>query len=413
MIINRIGTYHGAPYRYINYLKENPKIHIRWIHLYNDPMVESLKEEINTLDLKNISFHSISKLNSKYLRLLQRFSLITQRFGILQNRFGLNLFRIILKIIGLDNTTKYFFKDNSSINWSGNNDVDNSLILTAWLKIKFPKIKIIYSYKEHRCNFRIDEGLALMLSDKIIIPAVSSIDSLSEIYKTNFSSKTVFGDEDWRSKSIIEFITNNDSIQKLSSRDKLPHVIFLTRYAEYNETTDIRRGSRINFLTIMRTFAENNIKVHLKAMCICDTIGSGCEISNTPYHKLAEEYPNYVFIEKPMNLNINEDYLALSKFDFGIIHNYKEGEETNNFSKMNIPNRLFEYTAANVKPIIIRNTLLEVEHIILKENYGIIADTYKDAANQMHEKINENSTIKAKYQYSQSFESFMEILFSA
>ena len=129
-------------------------------------------------------------------------------------------------------------------------------------------------------------------------------------------------------------------------------------------------------------------------------------------NSIAEEYPNYVFIEKPMNLNINEDYLALSKFDFGIIHNYKEGEETNNFSKMNIPNRLFEYMAANVKPIIIRNTLIEVEDIILKENYGIIADTYKDAANQMHEKINENSTTKAKYQYSQSFESFMETLFS-
>lgn len=408
MIINKIGTYHGAPYRYINFLKDNPEIELRWIHLNNDKMVEKLKEEVTKLGLCNVSFYSLSQTNTKILKQLQRYSLIFQKLGIYQNSFGIYVLKIILKLVKLDKTTKKYFKEQNYLNWSGHNDVDYSLILTAWLKIKLPHLKITYSYKEHRCKFRIDEGLALSLVDKLIIPTSSSIDTLSKIYNANFANKSLIGDEDWRSKSISEYIYNNNDIEKLSLRDNTPHVLFLTRFAEYGDNVE-RRGSRINFINIINIFAKNNIIVHLKAMCICENIGKECETTNTPYHILSQKYPKNIFIEDPIILNKDEDYLEISKYDFGIIHNYEEGEETSKFSKINIPNRVFEYMAANVQPIVLRNTLTEVENIILSEKFGIIVNSYEEASTEMHNKINKNK-INKKFKFSKSFEAFINVL---
>jgi hypothetical protein len=412
MIINKIGTYHGAPYRYINLLKENSEIKLRWLHLSDDKMVEELKEEVARLGIPNIDFYQISQNRSKAIRQIQRLCLVLQRIGYLQNKRGEFLIRGLLKLLSLDRITREFFENNDNFNWSGHNDVDNSLVLTAWIKIKIPHLKITYSYKEHRCKYRLDESLALTLADKLIIPTNSSVEILSEIYNSEFSSKTLLGDEDWRSQSITNFIKESNNSQKLSLNDKVPHVIFLTRYAEYGESVE-RRGSRINFLNIIEVFAINKVKVHLKAMCICENVGKECRTKKTPYHELSEKYPDYVNIEDPIKLNINEDYLELSKFDFGIIHNYNEGEETSVFSKINIPNRVFEYMAANVQPIVLRNTLNEVERIIETEGYGVIVDTYHEACIEMHRRINMKEKDKTIFSFSKSFETFFETLKSS
>lgn len=412
MIVNKIGTYHGAPYRYINLLKTNPEIELRWLHLSDDKMIENLKDEVNILRLNNISFHSISQNHSKILRQIQRLCLILQRMGLFQNKFGEIIVKNLLKLIKLDKETKEFFEHYDHYNWSGHNDVDNSLVLTAWLKIKIPHLKITYSYKEHRCKYRIDESLALDLADKLIIPTDSSINILSEIYKNTFSNKSLIGDEDWRSKSISNFINKNNTLKKLSLKDKIPHVIVLTRYAEYGDSIE-RRGSRINFINIIKIFAKNNIKVHIKAMCICENVGKECKTSKTPYHELSERHPEYVYIENPINLNTDEDYLELAKYDFGIIHNYEEGEETSIFSKINIPNRVFEYMSSNVQPIVLRDTLTEVENIIRTEGFGLIVDTYQEASEEMNKSINQSENSDLSFKFSKTFETFFQILKSS
>lgn len=409
MILNRLGTFHGAPYRYINYLKDNPDIVIRWFHLHGDPMIESLMSELELLGLNNILFYSLTETTSNKLRLVQRIALFTKRNNILQNRLGVALLRIYLRSIRVDRNILALFKEEVDVTWCGNNDLDYSLTFLAWIKLKLPHLFINYSYKEHRCTFRLDESLGLSLADGLIIPSKSSLLALNEVYKMDFSTKTFYADEDWRSRSISEFVRENKK-NKLSKEDECPHVIILTRYAEYGNIVDPRRGSRINFLRIMKVFAEKGLKIHLKSMCICDNIGGVCMTENTPYHDLKIEYPDNIFIEEPISLNRDADYLDLSVYDFGIIHNYEEGESTNSFSRVNIPNRLFEYYASGVMPIVLRNTLMEVEQIIEDSNFGLIVDNYKEAASKMNDYIRNDDSSEQAFIYEKSFETFMMVL---
>jgi len=131
---------------------------------------------------------------------------------------------------------------------------------------------------------------------------------------------------------------------------------------------------------------------------------------NTPYHDLKIKYPDNIFIEEPISLNRDADYLDLSVYDFGIIHNYEEGEATNSFSRINIPNRLFEYYASGVMPIVLRNTLMEVEQIIEDSNFGLIVDNYKEAASKMNDFIRNDYSSEQAFVYENSFETFMMVL---
>jgi hypothetical protein len=413
MQIYKIGSYHGAPNRYLNYLKENPNINLKWIHLNNDKMINELKLIAKSRNVSNIYFHELPPLISKFLIFLQSIAIIKENRGIGGNGFFIFLFKMAIKLIPTKKIAQFFLESTESVYFSGTNDVDGSLILVSWLKMKFPKIKITHSYIEHRCKYRIDEYLALTLSDKLIIPSIASINWLSKIYNIDLADKALIGNEDWRSKSDKDFILNAN-IEKLSSKDNRPHVVILTRIAEFDNSGNVRRGSRINYVSIIETLAKENICIHLKAMSIRDTSEGKSYIKDSPYHNLAKLYPDNVYIESPLDMNINSGYLELAKFDFGIIHNYVEGELINDFSKINIPNRVFEYFTAQVEPIVIHNTLVEVESIILQEGYGIIADSYQEAARKMHERIkNTSSKNTEKFKVTRTFESFMKIVISA
>ena len=81
----------------------------------------------------------------------------------------------------------------------------------------------------------------------------------------------------------------------------------------------------------------------------------------------------------------------MKKFDAGILHNYVVGEQVSRFSQMNTPNRLFEYLVARVKPIVIKNTLRDVEDIINEIGFGVIADSYSEAVSIIGHSISSGS----------------------
>lgn len=413
MKINRFGTFHGAPYRYINFCKNNPEISINWFHLQGDVMIEELKKLVETNELQNIRFFSVSSRISKKIKMAQRVALVTRRLGIFQNKLGQSLFKLGLSLlIARDKNLNSILSDSADLSWCGSNDVDFSLTFLIWLKLKWPDLDLVYSYKEHRCSFRIDEGLALDMASTLILPTESSMLELNKVYDLDLSVKTKYADEDWRSASIGQYV-KSAKVSKYSSVDSCPHVIILTRYAEYGNSIDPRRGSRINFLRIIQTFASNGVKVHLKSMCICENIGGICHHNSTPYHKLATDFPEHVFIEDPIKLNLDSDYLELAKFDYGILHNYEEGELTNAFSRINIPNRLYEYFVSDVRPIVLENTLEEVENIIRDIEFGLIVKNYKEAADKMKEQVTHKRVISHSHAFNSSFETFMETLINS
>jgi|GEM_PF-604206 len=273
--------------------------------------------------------------------------------------------------------------------WSGSNDFDGSNFITWYVKESHGEnIPLIRSYKEHRCRFVLDEKKALELSDALVLPSLRNTEILERIYSLDLKSKTLIADEDWRSSYVIDYV-RSISVSKLSSIDGHPHVVILTGVATYG-THDYRRGSRYNYLKIIRELVKSRVYVHLHTKNIIERTGSSKISLSNPYTKLAEE-SEFFKIEKPLDLEYNlEDYLILKRYDAGILHNYVEGEPISLFTKINIPNRLYEYQIADVLPIVISNTMLDVEDIIKDTGFGIIASDYSEVSEKLMEIVRRN-----------------------
>lgn len=295
--------------------------------------------------------------------------------------------------------------------WSGSNDFDGSNFLTWWIKERYKNMPLIRSYKEHRCKFVLDEKNALGLSNAIIIPTERNLRVLEEVYSLKLKDKTYFADEDWRASKLVRYVRDIVT-EKLSHIDGYPHVVILAGVATYGEY-DYRRNSRYNYIDIIKTLTKNKIYVHLQAKKIIESTHNPVCSPTNPYFKLASEC-EYFIIEKPtINLDENlSDYFVLKKYDAGILHNYVEGEPINKFTKVNIPNRLYEYQMAGVLPIVIEGTILDVEDIIKKTNFGIIAKDYKEVAEILWERVKNKEKTVIEFEIP-TFRNFTEVLFKA
>ena len=67
-----------------------------------------------------------------------------------------------------------------------------------------------------------------------------------------------------------------------------------------------------------------------------------------------------------------ESYAILSRYDFGILHNFEENQKVSYFDKFNIPNRFYEYQISGVLPIVKKNDSFVVEEIIEKNNCWVV-----------------------------------------
>lgn len=371
MKILRIGSFHGAPYRYINLIKNNPSDDFKWIHLEGDLSIQALKNLVDLEDINNISFLTFPK--SAYLRTFQRISHNSKiKFSPLFYPLYVIIFKIFVKLSNLPLEINKAYEQSDFI-WIGNNDLDYCLTLTSFFKYKFPNKNINLSYQEHRSKFRFDEKLALKLSDRLIIPSTPSMEILEGIYNINLRFKTSIANEDWRSKC-YQFIGEKP-------KNKTPKILIISNFAEYGLPSE-RRGSRVNYIKVLDVFLNLGAEVSLYVNKICFSYGYPNENKNTPYHKLNDNNPNFELIQGPLSLNSKDDYKLFYHFDYGFLHNYIEGESVNKFNSINIPNRLFEYLNMGIKPIILEGSLKEAEKILKAVEIYFPLKQYSDLLNK-------------------------------
>ena len=128
--------------------------------------------------------------------------------------------------------------------------------------------------------------------------------------------------------------------------------------------------------------------------------------SGTPYHDLNDKEENFTLVKGPLQLHSIDDYLQFKDFDYGILHNYEENEVVNNFNKINIPNRIFEYICMGIKPILIKDTLSEAEKLIYDLEFGIVLENYSHLF-EMHKEEDELTKVNNTYY---TFENYISII---
>ena len=71
-----------------------------------------------------------------------------------------------------------------------------------------------------------------------------------------------------------------------------------------------------------------------------------------PYTELMRKFQGNFLIERPIDLNDVENYKLLMRYDLGLLNSGIGGkDEFNEFEKINVPNRFYEYLHAGVVPI--------------------------------------------------------------
>ena len=304
-------------------------------------------------------------------------------------------FTFLLKLIDFKELDEVIQKENPDIIWSGSNNFDLSNLLTWLIGVK-TNLKIVRSYKETNGKKCLDEYMSLLHSDKIVLPNNATLEHFKLIYKNiNWPNKIIsFADEDWRYSRLIENIKNN-SCNKLSYYDNMPHIVILSGKVTFGEYDNYTNG-RYNYLNLIQSLIKNKVHVHLHCLNIYNSETNSIVNTNVnPYSEL-QINSEYFHIEQPLNLEHSSvNYLTLKKYDAGILHNYIEGEEISIFSKFNVPNRLYEYQISDVMPIVIKGTLNEVEKIIEETNFGIIAQSYDKACEMLKNLITDKIQVES------------------
>ncbi len=306
------------------------------------------------------------------------------KYGSLKNRFNGLLFLLLeknIKNILIYNTVILIFrifnlnillkvkKIETKHVYSSYNDYDRSdhltVILLPFLKNKF-KVRAV---KESRPDFRYPEYICLLNSNSVILNSRYNLEFFHKKYNLDLGGKDVYFDldEDWRSK---EFIENVSRLQKYSKSTNLRHFVILSGRV-FSELGNIRSGARQYYIKLIEQIISLGQHVDLYTEEIIPT-SFGLNL----YSEL-EKKSNGLFKIKGL-LDFKNDplrsYSTLSKYDFGILHNFETGEKVSYFDKFNIPNRFYEYQISGVLPIVKKGESYVIEEVIRKYNCGIVYD---------------------------------------
>jgi hypothetical protein len=375
--IMRIGSAHGSPGRYIDVAK-SPKVKsLTWIARRGDTMVSRIFEygRKNSSDFRE-KFKVIYFDESLRFRIVTKLLRLSERTGNLARLFYYPLF-LISRFMYLPEISKSLIADVDFI-WAGNNDSDGITQILLCYSHQFDNVPSILSYQEHRCTYRIDEAFAFKASKYLVLPSQRNLNFFKDTYGRYIAKKAFIANEDWRPKELINKVYA-EPIQKLSSIDNIPRIIILARFVTYGKKKNYRRGNRVNYLEIIQELLDAGAIVHLNCLHIYESLESKNFSKNNPYHLIEKKYPEQFFIDKSYDMEEIDSYFQMKKFDAGILHNYVAGEEVSRFSQMNIPNRFFEYLVSGVKPIVIKNSLCDVEDAINDIGFGVIAESYTEA----------------------------------
>lgn len=355
------------------------------------------------------------KLNYLYLFFQKIFNYtIRLSFSTFLIKFCLNkmefLIDLYLKYYRLPELDYVLNKYNPDFIWSGSHNFDNSNLLT-WFISKKTSVKIVRSYKETNGSFMLDEKKALEVSQVNIFPSESYTNYFINLYpKINFSSKNIFyGDEDWRFSGLINYLSQED-VKKHSSVDNIPHIVILTGRATFGEN-DSFTNNRYNYLNLINELINEGVHVHLHCAFFYNSDHNKVDRSiNNPYYMI-QKNNSFFHIEGKINLeNSFENYKILKKYDAGILHNYNSSDKISIFSKINIPNRLYEYQMCNVRPILIYNTMEEVEKIISNTNFGFLGNNYAEICSKMKGFVKEENQPDINISTINSYSDFSEII---
>jgi hypothetical protein len=282
-------------------------------------------------------------------------------------------FKIILKILEIWNYRQLKkITDSIQFNfcYSGYNDYDNSDVLTIILK-KFIKVEIHRGYKETRPAFSYAEMYSLECSDVIAFNHKINYEYFKNKYPNiNWNNKKFIlnVDDDWRSQIAIDSYAPRI---KFSQENKKINIVILTGVARSDESNQ-RSGTRQFYIPMIKKLITYDYIVHLHALKFQDDINGVNQ-----YELLKNEFPNNFFIHGALDFtnNYKDSYGILSKYDFGILHNFKEETSVSQFDKINIPHRLYEYQIAEVVPIVKIGETTVTQDIFEKKNCGVV---YKD-----------------------------------
>jgi hypothetical protein len=286
--------------------------------------------------------------------------------------FSYYILVFVLRILFFAKLRKYFKKLSYEICHSSYNDYDNSDLLTV-IASPFIKTKITRCQKETRPEFSRKEIECFRVCDTIVLNNKENYLFFQQKYGKNIfdNKKCLFDiDEDWRKQNIWK---KNNSILKLSTHDYIYHVVILTGVAR-STPNNTRTGARQYYIPIVEELLSYGLKVHLHALHFED------DSSGVNQYKVIQNKNPHFHIHPFLDfVNDTENaYSELAKYDFGILHNFIEGESVSAFDRYNIPHRFYEYQLANVIPVVLRNQTFVLERLIEIENCGIILENYSE-----------------------------------
>lgn len=250
------------------------------------------------------------------------------------------------------------------------NDYDESAFL---LTLLYPYLNhsaiITRPYKETRPEWKYLEKKAFELSDRIVLNEVENVSFFERKYgKSLFENKDILTglDED----AIGEEHINKVKYQKkLSEEDGRRHLVILCGRA-FSDSSDKRSGSRLFYVDLIKEFLDAGFAVHLHTLKIIPD-SSGVN----QYEVLRQKYSNSFFIEAPLSFDDDhfvESYGTLSRYDYGVLHNFVEGTPNTEFDKYNIPHRYYEYELAHVAPILLRGKTIVMQRILEEKKSGVV-----------------------------------------
>jgi len=297
-----------------------------------------------------------------------------------------------------------FIRDNiccTDILWVGDNDFDSSFIFATLLSSM--GINYLLSLKETRYNSSVFELEALKNAQLLIVPHEQYIDFFKKKYSIDISGKSIFADIDWRSKSAHE-ILKDSKVEKLSHKDGKVHVVILSGRVVWDKNESRSQG-RYYYVPIIKELIQEDFVVHLHTRALLESVDNPVYYEPNPYSQMLSEYPNNFIIEKPLDLNDIGNYKILMKYDLGLLNSGIGGkDEFEEFEKINIPNRFYEYLFANVVPISPKGILKYMEY---KFNNEVIFFENAKELRSLCSNINPNN-----YEFNKYFDDFIQIMLS-
>ena len=384
-ILLKIGPLNGSAYRWLDALDLFSVIYVVLLK-------SNCEQRLTDSRIKYIEFDDTKILNRflfliiKYLNeVLPLWVNTSKKKSSFITKFSLKLLLIFNK--KWLNEWKSFSCDEILVSY---NDFDESGILFLLLKDCLPSdVRITRSYKESRPGFNFIERESFRYADRLAFNHRKHYEFFEKKYgKELFNEKEILLDldEDFCGK---EAVKNFLPLTKLSLSDSKLHVVILAGKV-FSDTSNKRSGARLCYLSMINEFLSVGLVVHLHTLKIYpDKNGVN------QYEKLAYENPNFI-IEKPLNFNNPQEAMAiLSRYDYGIMHNYIEGTSNSDFDKYNIPHRYYEYQIAEVIPLLKKGKTVVLEDLIFEKRTGCI---YTDCREIL--KFNKNNIVFCKQTFS-------------